>query len=298
MRRFSLLIFLLVSAAGLVPASAQLTVGLQISRRLHMIYEPVLATVSITNMSGRELTLEDSQQSQWFGFQITSPEGRLTPPRNPDYHLDPLHLQPGETVKRTVNLNDLYSIGDFGPQKIRAAIYSTDFNRFFTSIPVNIELTDGRTIWKQTVGVPDALPGVGGTRQFSLLTLELEKGKMLYVRVEGVEDGKIYGCYQLGRLVHGVQPETMFDAGNNLWILQLVGEKTYFLTKIGVGGEFAAQSTYVTPKSKPFLRKQPDGTLQLVGAVRQPRTQPGAAAPEIPKLSDRPPGFPTTEARR
>ena len=84
-------------------------------RRLFMINEPVLATVAITNQAGRDIMLADTAEGgQWFSFQITSSEGRLVPPRNANYELEPLQLRAGETVKRTVNLNELYSLGDFG----------------------------------------------------------------------------------------------------------------------------------------------------------------------------------------
>ena len=293
MRPVRLLLFLALCVLGVAEAQAQLSVQLKINRRTHMIYEPVLATVTITNMAGREVVHEDSTASQWFSFQIMTGEARSIPQRNSDYKLDPLTIGTGETVKRTVNLQDLYQLGDFGTVKVRANIYMTEADRYFSSRPEVLVFTEGRRIWTQTVGVPEGQEGAGSVRRFTLLTLEQDKGKMLYVRIEGENDGNVYGCYNLGRLIQGIEPEMQFDLGNNLWVLQLVSQKTYFLSKIGPNGQFHAQSTYVTPKSKPYLRKQGDGTLQLVGAIRQPREpvgDPGAA--RIPKLSDRPPGFP------
>jgi hypothetical protein len=84
------------------PAYGQLSVDLQIKRRSYLRYEPLLATVAVTNLSGRDLTLRDGD-GQWFGFQIhTGEESGLVPPRNTDYGLDPLEIKAGETVKRTV----------------------------------------------------------------------------------------------------------------------------------------------------------------------------------------------------
>ena len=287
MKRF---LFLLLLCATLAPASGQLAVSLNIKRRVHMLYEPMLATVSITNNSGRELMLDDTDQGQWFSFTITGREGRIVPPRNPDYRLEPLPLQPGETMKRTVNLTELYQMTDYGTHKVRANILLPGMNRYFSSNSDLVELTEGRMIWKQTVGVPTEVTEESQNRTFTVLTLGQDDGKYLYVRV--VDDNDIvYGCYALGKLVEGIQPEMHFDRGNNLWILQLVGQKTYYLSKIGIDGSFKGQSTYVTPKAKPYLRKLADGTLQLVGAVRQARVVTDDAAP-VPKLSDRPPGFP------
>ncbi|MHA3771398.1 hypothetical protein ACXR0O_07665 [Verrucomicrobiota bacterium sgz303538] len=286
------LLLLLLSCVALVPAHGQLAVGLNIKRRMHMLYEPMLATVTITNNSGRELMLDDAQQGQWFSFTITTQEGRTIPPRNPDYKLEPLQLQPGETAKRTVNLTELYQLADYGMHKVRANILLAGLDKYFSSNSDIVELTEGRVIWKQTVGVPSTEVTQGdASRTFTLLTLEHDDGKYLYVRVIGADDGVVYGCYSLGKLIEGAKPEPQFDRGNNLWVLQLVGQKTYFLSKIGIGGDFQAQSTYITPKSKPFLRKLADGTLQMVGAVRQERVAT-QDAPPVPKLSDRPAGLP------
>lgn len=284
------LLFLLLLCATLASASGQIAVSLNIKRRVHMLYEPMLATVSITNNSGRELMLDDTDQGQWFSFTITGREGRTVPPRDPNYHLEPLPLQPGETMKRTVNLTELYQITDYGTHKVRANIYLAGLNRYFSSNGELVELTEGRVIWKQTVGVPTEVTEDAKNRTFTLLTLDQDDGKYLYARVVG-DDDIVYGCYSLGKLVDGIQPEMHFDRGNNLWILQLVGQKTYYLSKIGVDGSFKGQSTYVTPKAKPYLRKLADGTLQLVGAVRQERVAKEFAAP-VPKLSDRPAGLP------
>ena len=68
---FRALLPLLVFAAAVLPAQAQISVELGIKRRIFMVHEPVIATVVMTNNSGRELTLSDTEQLQWFGFQIT-----------------------------------------------------------------------------------------------------------------------------------------------------------------------------------------------------------------------------------
>jgi hypothetical protein len=122
--------------------------------------------------------------------------------------------------------------------------------------------------------------------------MEMDKGRALYARVEGPNDGIVYGCYNLGPLIEGREPDAKFDSGNNLAVLQLIGPKTYLLSRIGVNGNFIDQATYVTPKIQPYLRKTPEGALQIVGAVRQQEQVASADAPVVvPKVSDRPPGF-------
>ena len=76
MKRLLLLLLLCVTLA---PAYGQMVVKLDIKRRVHMLYEPMLATVSITNNSGREIMLDDSEQGQWFSFTITSHDAARSP---------------------------------------------------------------------------------------------------------------------------------------------------------------------------------------------------------------------------
>ncbi len=291
MKRF--LLFLFALAIFLPAADAQLAVSIQIKRRLFVLNEPIIASVAITNNTGHDVTLSDTEEGgQWFRFQIVAGDGRMVPPRNSEYTLEPLSMHSGETAKRSVNLNELYTLGDYGTYKVTASIFLPERGKYYASRAEAMEVTDGRTVWKQTVGVPDAAGGAGSTRTFTLLTLQMDKGRMLYVRVVG-EDGTAYGCYNIGRMVDGFLPEAKFDRGNNLYVLQLTGQKTYFLTHIGLNGDYLGRSTYITPKKQPYLRRLEDGTLQLVGAVKQQEVVASLIDPaDSPKLSDRPAGFP------
>jgi hypothetical protein len=287
-RAFLPLLFLLLAVA----AEAQVTVTLNIKRRLFIAHEPVIATVSIANLTGRDIMLADTEEGkQWFAFEIIGPEGRQIPPRTANYELQPLPIKAGETVKRSVNLHELYQLGDLGTFRATASIYLASAKKWFSSRPDPFDVTEGRLVWRQTVGVPDRAENAAVNRTFSVLTLEHEKGKMLYVRIIGDEDGVTYGCYNLGRVLDGTQPDVKFDSGNNLAILQATARKEYLLTRVGANGNFVGQKVYTSIKGTPFLRKLADGALQIVGAARQdPVAQ--VSLEDAPKLSDRPPGFP------
>lgn len=278
----------LLFLAGSLSARAQLAVDLHIKRRAFIRYEPIIATVSITNLSGREILLQDGQ-SQWFGFQINHGAAEnMVPPRNPNYRLDPLAMKPGETMKRSVTLNSLFPLDEFGIYRIRAAIYSDSMNKFFTSRPRVIDITEGRVVWQQTVGVPDGLPNAGSTHKVSLLAFQSDK-QFLYCRIEDRDAGVILCTHQLGHLVEGMQPEVQFDTQNNLYILNVAGPKLYTLTQISVNGDFLGRTNYGVAKSRPTLRRLADGTLQVVGGIREIAKATAVNALPPPKLSDRPP---------
>lgn len=285
--RWLLVLGLLLCAGA---AHAQLAVELQIKRRLFMRYEPILATVVVHNSTGRDVMLADTEQGgPWFQFHITTENNTLLPPLNSHYEVEPLQIKSGETVKRTVNLNTLFPLGDFGTYHLKASIFYPGAGKYFTSKLDHFSVMEGKLIWRQTVGVPDGVAGEGGNRVVSLLTMDTDKGKDLYVRVEG--DDAVFGCYDLGRMAEGTPPDAKFDAGNNLAILHLIGPKTYSLSRVGVNGAFLGQGTYVTPKTQPYLRRNAEGQLQIVGAVRQESSVARAEPSVVPKVSDRPPGF-------
>jgi hypothetical protein len=288
MKRFVL--FLAVVAALVVGASAQVRVNIEIKRRTYIRYEPLLVTVSITNLSGRDLLLEDGE-SQWFGFTVLQGESQtLLPPRDPDYHLDPLEVKMGETLKRTVNLNQLYPISEYGVHRIRANVYVKSLNQYYSSQAASVDISEGRTVWKQSVGVPESLPNPGQNREVSLLAATGVQHQYLYCRVIDPATGNILCMQRLGHIVDGTQFDAQFDTLNTLNVLQLVGPKTYTLTQIGVNGDIYGQWVYDAPKLKPVLRRDGTGNLAVVGATRRVEA-PKTGAP-VPKLSDRPAGLP------
>lgn len=273
-------------------AQAQIMVELQIKRRLFMVHEPILATVVVHNNAGRDIMLADTEEGgPWFQFHITTETGGLVSPRDSNYEVDPLQVKAGETMKRTVNLGALFPLADFGSYRVKASVFYPAVGKFFTSKFDHFGVMEGKLIWRQTVGVPDGAEGAGGNREVCLLTMEEDRGKALYARIEG-DDGMVYGCYNLGRMADGAAPDAKFDSGNNLAVLHLVGPKTYTLSRLSVNGAFLGQSSYVTPKSQPFLRRTPQGALQIVGAIRQERETVAQVEPvNVRKVSDRPPGF-------
>ena len=283
-------IFFAVIAALLAGASAQVNVNIEVKRRTYIRYEPLLVTVTVSNLSGRDLMLEDGE-SQWFGFTVLHGDSQtLIPPRDPNYALEPMELKIGETVKRTVMLNQLYPISEFGIHRIRATIYVKSLNKFFTSRTANIDITEGRTVWKQTVGVPETMPNAGNMHEISLLTMQGPQHRYLYVRVTNPDNGNVMCMQRLGHLIDSSQFDAKFDATNTLHVLQLVGPKTYALSEISANGEMHGQWFYDAPKSKPFLRPDGTGNLEIVGATR--RVEIAKDAPQPPKLSDRPANLP------
>ncbi len=278
-----------------VSSNAQVQVDVALKRSLYMVYEPLICNVTITNLSGGTLILEDTPREKWFGFQIETVDGRPLPPVNPDYRNQPVEIEPGQRLSRSINLTPLYPLSEFGTYRVKAAVYSAQMGKYFTSPQLNIEITEGRQLWQQTVGVPDGL-GAGRTRTFTILAHRLPRTTMLYLRVEDKEAGVIYCTTQLGRFITFASPDIEIDGGNQIHILQNTAPKAFLYSHFDVNGKVIKQQAYQSFDAKPYLVRKPDASVAVVGGVAY---DPKASPPEqqLPKLSDRPVPLPTPQLK-
>lgn len=276
-------------------ASAQVNVDISFRRTLYMIYEPLICTVTITNMSGRTLDLSDTQREKWFGFQIESVAGnRPIAPTDPSYSNAPVQLEAGKKLVRAINLTPLFPF-EFGTYRVQATVFSPQLGRFFSSDQLNVEITEGRRIFEDTVGVP---PGAaeGATRKFTVLVHRLPSSTVLYVRVQDPDAGKIYCTTPLGRFVSYGTPEIIFDKANNIHILQNAAPKIFLHSQIDLNGKVVSQIPMRVDKTRPAFARKPDGSVVAIGGTPY---DPKATPPEktLPKLTDRPVALPTPQTK-
>jgi hypothetical protein len=292
----SLLITLILGVSALFPTKlrAQILVDLSIRRVMYIAYEPLLATVRITNLSGNPLLLADVEGKKWFGFQIETLDGRPIPPSNPDYEIEPIKVDPGSSITRTINLVQLYPITDFGTYRIKASVYSAELSNYFSSPPLTVEITEGRLIWQQTVGVPSKVGLKGGNRTISLLSHRLMERTDLYLRIEDKEAGIIYCTHRLGDFISFGKPNILLDASNTIHVLQNNVPHEFIYTKVGLDGKILDQLSYNAPKTRPELKRMDDGTITVAGGILfDPKATPTPGV--TTKLSDRPVPLPTPE---
>jgi hypothetical protein len=255
---------LLLLAGAAEQAAAQVRVDIGFKRKLYVMYEPIIATVTINNLSGRPLLLENSDHHRWFGFNIETGDGRIIPPINPDYALAPAAVGPGEKLTRAVNITPLFPLHEFGLYRVRASVFVGIFDRYFSSPPLAIEITDGRPIWQEVVGVP----GESGTpelRTITLLSHKLSRSTRLYVRIEDRERGRVYATHQLGQFLTFGRPEVMLDVDNQIHILQNTLPKQFLYTHLGLDGQVLGQQAYREAGSRPRLLKKAGGAVGVTG---------------------------------
>ncbi len=251
-------------------AGAQLRVELNFKRLQYVAYEPVVVTVGITNLAGRDVDLRDANGQQWFGFEVTDSEGRPVASLPHEKNQPPLRIEAGKKVTQRIDLASLYGVHDFSDYHIRAHIYFADLDKFFYSQGRVIQVSDARRIWQQTVGIPASKSPSGKTRTYSLLTNRFPDHTSLYVRVEDKETGVVYATYSLGHTIAFDEPHAEIDRTNQLHVLHCVAPRVWRYSRIGLNGELLAHSSFVETKTRPHFIHVADGTVGVHGGMLRP----------------------------
>ena len=170
-------------------ANAQIQVELKFKRLQYIAYEPVMATIGITNLAGRDVDLQDADGQAWFGFEITGKEGQPIVPFPAENTQPSIKIETGKKVTQSINLTSLYPVQDFGSYHVRAHIYFADLGKFFYSPTKVFQVTEARPIWQKTVGIPDGGAGSGASRTYSLLSNRFADHTSLYVRLSDCPEG-------------------------------------------------------------------------------------------------------------
>ena len=261
--------------------------NLKFKRLQYIAYEPVLATVTITNLAGRDIELRDDRDERWYGFEVTTNEGRTLAPLA--HASEPsLRIAAGTSVTRKINLTPLFPVADLGVYHVRANVFFADLNKFFYARAKVFEVTTARPIWQRTVGDP----GGSGVRTYSLMTNRFPDHTSLYVRVEDKENSLVYSTYSLGRVISFDEPRAEVDRDNQLHVLQCSAPRIWSYSIVGLDGRLLKHATYSQARSVPRLQRADDGTVTVTGGMLDLPVAPAASGAKAPKLSDRPSTLP------
>jgi hypothetical protein len=274
-------------------ANAQIQVDLKFKRLQYIAYEPVEATVTVTNLAGRDIELHGTDGQSWLGFELAGSEEQPIAPVGTANPEPPLKIAAGQRVTRQINLTPLYPVHEFGTYHIRTNVYFADLGKFFYSATRVFEVTDARPIWQQTVGVPDGVGGSGEVRTYSLMTNRFPDHTSLYVRVQNKDTGVVYSTYSLGRTIAFEEPRAEIDRANQLHVLHCVAPRVWSYSRIGLNGELLEHSSLMETKTRPHLVHSGNGAIAVRGGTVEAPAQSSRST--APKLSARPPGAATDD---
>ena len=287
MIRFTVALAMLLLA---ISARAQIQVDLKFKRLQYVAYEPVVATMTITNLAGRDIELRDHKGQPWYGFEVTGGEGRNLPPL-PHPAEPALRIAAGTTVTRKINLTPIFPISDLGVYHVRANVFFADLNKFFYARAKVFEVTNARPIWQRTVGDPTA----AGVRTFSLMSNRFPDHTSLYVRVEDKENNLVYATYSLGRMISFDEPHAEVDRENRLHVLHCSAPRIWSYSVINPDGHLLKHETYSQARTTPRLRRTNDARVAVSGGILDASASPSARNAAVPKISERPLNLPPDE---
>src|SRR5438046_9467405 len=96
---------LFLSAVG---GQAQVQVDLKFKRLQYIAYEPVVVTLSITNLAGRDIDLHNADGQSWLGFEITGSEGQPIAPISTENGQAPFEIAAGQRAMHQMHETPLY----------------------------------------------------------------------------------------------------------------------------------------------------------------------------------------------
>jgi hypothetical protein len=253
-------------------ASAQIQVSAETQRTNFLLFERVDILVTLTNVSGSDLVLNNDEGQPWLSFMVLGKSVRqsylpIHPERSSNFAA--LTLKQGETKKLRVNITPLFSFREEGDYTASAVINLPGAGQI-VSDPVPFTVQKGYVIASQIHNVEST------QRTYSLVrfspTSDLTR---LYLRVEAPDENIVYTNLALGDLVSSANPDFLFDPQGNVHVLQPTALGTYLYTRTDPDGKVLTQRIFKTVQYvRPRLAKIEDGNVVIQGGAEEDPNAP------------------------
>lgn len=276
-------------------AHAQFQVGLAIDKVQHIVQEPQIVTVSVTNRSGADLVLGGAQGRKWLSFDVKDANDR----QHATIHMDasePMVFAAGSTISRKVTVvsNHILEQGNYG---IKANVYHAPSGQYYESNRIRFQVLEGQRYKQPLVfGVPPQFPGAGKTRQYVLLMHQDLERSYFYLRLVDDATGAMLTTFQLGTLTLFRDPQYTLDRNNNLHIMFLTAPTIYRYCVVRPDGTLESQSMHKEVElDRPTLFLTASNDVVMRGGTPFDPAAARAAQDEVAKkgrgISERPPGL-------
>jgi hypothetical protein len=278
-----------ILAAALVctlSAQAQLATSLKLAKKDHLAGEAVLATVTVTNHSGRELIFQSDGRMQWLSFILKSSNGHPVASKGRTM-FGPMKIGPGQSLAREVDLSQHFQLEQPGSYSVSAVIRPPGDNLQGSSTnQVFFNQTPGRTYWRQRVGVSS---NASQTREYRLITFSGEQKNRIYAQVVDHPSGQIIRTFPLGDVLMLRKPVATIDNKRHLHAMFLATPTMWVHYVINSDAKVVDRQIHQrAAQGDPQLLTFPDGSVQVSNSIPY---DPKAAAEErakAHKASDRP----------
>lgn len=266
-------------------AYSQIAVRLKMNKTNYMLNEPIAATVYITNHAGRQLVLRGDSSRPWLNFHMVA-SGKTVPiARRINYK--PVVIPIGQTVARSINLNSTYSLGRMANYTCTATVNMPGPTRNgFTSNREHFTVTNGRTVWVQRAGIPQA---PGEIREYKLLSFSGNRALELYAQVSSANSGLHIATIPLGKIVNMRRPTGTLDSQNNMHALYQVKPSVFTHTVISPNGKVLSATHHKRGAGGDPRLFPMNGAVVVAGGVPYNPQAEAEQKRKIRNISERPP---------
>jgi hypothetical protein len=268
MRRFIsfLVAVLALSGAFVAGAQAQLIVQIRMAREAFLLYEPLPVLVTIRNVSGRPIQLDEVGGRHWLDFTVSEENGREVLCLAGLQSEGSVTIPPNQSITRTVDLLPSYDLRSRGVYRVQAVVDSGGMRT--SSSPLRFNITQGREIWTQTLGLPTRDDQPEEYRTFSLQTRRDGHSDYLYICVRDARKNIVYGLLETGSYIPLGEPSVRFDKEACLHLLYQSSPRAFGYVRVNPFAQVSDRAVYSDYSSKPELVVDLEGTVTVRGGEK------------------------------
>jgi hypothetical protein len=270
------LLFSLCSARG---QSAGVTVEVVPELDLYLPYQEIRLAIRITNLSGQKLTF--GKTSDWLTFSVESDKAKSRFIEKGPVPVDgEFSIDSGLVGTRRIVITPHLTFPELGRFLITAHVRIPEWGKEISSRPKGLQIASGTRLRDYEVGVPLGTNKTGSTpefRKYSLVLATTMKKSELFLRISDLPEQTVYHMLPIAPMLSISRPEAQIDQQSNIHILLQTGARVFNYTVINPQGEVLARQTHSYTRSRPSLKADIDGKIQVVGGAQL------VSATDIPK---------------
>lgn len=271
--------------ATAITCQAQFSGSIKTLKRNHIVGEPVVVRVTLTNYTGREQVLH-GKRMPWISFIVKNSNGNPVIARAAAAP-GPIRIEAGQTLARDFNLSQQFQLNEPGNYSVSAVIRPNDESvEGATTQRAQFQLTEGRPYWSRKVG---NVGPRGSTHDYRILQFRSDKATQMYVQIKDVQTGRTVRTAPLGNVLMMRKPSITVDGQRHLHVLFLTTPNTYLHYQISPMGEIVSRDMHRhASRGEPKLTATADGVVLVTNSVLHDPVADAKKWAEIRKITDRP----------
>lgn len=250
------------------PVQAQIDIETSVNHTYYLEGEPIKVTLTITNRSGRSLSL--AEDPDWIDTVVTDERGQPIPRRSPLYlGAIPVTLPEGSTAAFRFDITPNYDFPHEGRYRVRPSVRFPEWPDPVNAEVGRLHIVSGVSLWKRRFAVTDS-EGKASQREYRVMEINRLDGNHLYLQARLADSKRILGVEYLGKLVSFAEPSATIDPSNNAHVLNQFGRISHRYSIVSPDGELLGRQTYKHGPGRPTLSRNEENLVVISGGTLSP----------------------------